>query len=656
MRILVTGGAGFIGSHYLRTLLAGGYRGYEDARVTVLDKLTYAGNLANLEPVADCPRFTFIRGDICDAAALSTVVPGHDLVINFAAETHVDRSIADSADFVSTNVVGVQVLLQACLDAQVRRVVHVSTDEVYGSVASGSWSEDAPLAPNSPYAATKAGGDLIAQAYARTYGLDVCITRCCNNYGPYQFPEKVIPLFVTNLLDGLEVPLYGDGGNIRGWVHVDDHCRGVQLVAERGRAGRVYHIGGDAELTNLELTQALLDCCGAGWDMVARVPDRKGHDRRYCLDDSALRALGYAPQTPFEVGLNATVQWYRENRHWWEPLKRRDASNDAHPATVGATAATAREQISRMNRWLVTGAGGMLGRDLVAVLRRQGENVTALGRDGCGGQAGLDVTDEAAVRAAVMLHRPTVVVNCAAWTAVDDAEAHEADALLVNGHGARHLAAACAAADIRLVQVSTDYVFSGDNQRPYAEDDRAEPRTAYGRTKLAGERAVLELLPDTAYVIRTAWLYGAHGPNFVTAMIRQQAERPTVDVVCDQHGQPTWTVDVADQIAALVRLGARAGIYHAASSGETTWFGLAREVFGLLGADQSRVRAVPSSAYPRPAIRPRYTVLGHGRHVVAEIDPIPAWDVALRRAWPHLRGARVLGVDETVPVLRQQPS
>ncbi len=344
MRVLVTGGAGFIGSHYVRTLLADGYPGFHGAKVTVLDKLTYAGNLANLEPVARSPRFSFIRGDICDPVLLAAVVPGHDVVINFAAETHVDRSIDGASDFVAANVTGVQVLLQACLDAGTRRMVQVSTDEVYGSVAEGSWSEAAPLAPNSPYAAAKAGGDLMALAYARTHGLDVSITRCCNNYGPYQFPEKVIPLFVTNLLDGLQVPLYGDGLNVRGWVHVDDHCRGIQLVAERGKPGTIYHIDGNVELTNTELTQALLECCGAGWDMVARVQDRKGHDRRYSLDDSALRALGYAPRTPFPDGLSATVQWYRENRHWWQPLRqpRRTAGESAGPAAFEQLGTSAR--------------------------------------------------------------------------------------------------------------------------------------------------------------------------------------------------------------------------------------------------------------------------------------------------------------------------
>jgi dTDP-glucose 4,6-dehydratase len=337
VQILVTGGAGFIGSHYVRTLLRGGYPGFEDARVTVLDKLTYAGNLANLEPVSGSSRFTFVQGDICDSTLLQSVLPGHDAVLNFAAETHVDRSIAGASDFVAANVTGVQVLLQACLDAQVRKVIQVSTDEVYGSVANGSWAEDAALEPNSPYAAAKAGGDLMARAYARTHGLDVSVTRCCNNYGPYQFPEKVIPLFVTNLLDGVKVPLYGDGGNIRGWIHVDDHCRGIQLVLERGSRGGVYHINCDAELTNLQLTQALLDCCGAAWDMVDYVADRKGHDRRYSLDDSALRGLGYAPRTPFAAGLAATVRWYEGNRGWWEPLRSPgpQAPGDAGFAAAG---------------------------------------------------------------------------------------------------------------------------------------------------------------------------------------------------------------------------------------------------------------------------------------------------------------------------------
>ncbi|RCG31517.1 dTDP-glucose 4,6-dehydratase [Sphaerisporangium album] len=319
MRVLVTGGAGFIGSHYVRTVLTGGYPSLEGAKVTVLDALTYAGNLANLEPVQG--GFEFVHGDVCDAALVAEVVAGHDLVVNFAAESHVDRSIDGPSAFVRTNVLGTQTVLQACRDAGVGRVVQVSTDEVYGTVEEGSWNEDAPLQPRSPYSAAKAGGDLLARAYAVTYGLPVSITRCGNNYGPYQYPEKAIPLFVTNLLESGKIPLYGDGLNVRDWVHVDDHCRGIQLVAERGEPGEVYNIAGTAELTNLELVQRILDELGADWSVVERVPDRKGHDRRYSLDDSRLRAMGYAPATSFEEGITETVRWYADNPSWWKPLK-----------------------------------------------------------------------------------------------------------------------------------------------------------------------------------------------------------------------------------------------------------------------------------------------------------------------------------------------
>ncbi|MYW90549.1 dTDP-glucose 4,6-dehydratase [Amycolatopsis rubida] len=326
MRVLVTGGAGFIGSHYVRQVLSGAYPTLADAEVVVLDKLTYAGNEANLAPVADSPRLRFVRGDICDTAQVTELMSGIDLVVHFAAESHVDRSILGSADFVLTNVLGTQTLLQAALEAQVGKFVHVSTDEVYGSIQDGSWSEDHVLEPNSPYSASKASSDLIARSYFRTHGLPVCVTRCSNNYGPYQFPEKVIPLFATNLLDGKKVPLYGDGLNIRDWLHVDDHCHGIQLVADGGRPGEVYNIGGGTELTNRELTGRLLAAAGAGWEMVEPVTDRKGHDRRYSVDIAKISGeLGYAPRVSFEDGLAETVRWYADNRAWWEPLKARAA-------------------------------------------------------------------------------------------------------------------------------------------------------------------------------------------------------------------------------------------------------------------------------------------------------------------------------------------
>jgi dTDP-4-dehydrorhamnose reductase len=295
-----------------------------------------------------------------------------------------------------------------------------------------------------------------------------------------------------------------------------------------------------------------------------------------------------------------------------------------------------------VSRWLVTGAGGMLGRDLVIRLDRENEDVTGYSR------SDLDITDAAAVRAALDWGRPAVVINCAAWTAVDDAETHEEAASLVNGTAVAGLAAACADYGTRLVQVSTDYVFDGQARRPYREGDAPAPRTAYGRGKLAGEQAALERLGEDAYVVRTAWLYGAHGANFVRTMIGLERQRPTVDVVDDQSGQPSWTVDVAGQIIALVRSVAAGGIYHATSSGETTWCGLAREVFGLLGADPARVRAATASAYRRPASRPSYSVLGHDGWARAGVEPIGDWRHALGRAFPELLAA--FAADQPQPV------
>ncbi|MFG2344440.1 dTDP-glucose 4,6-dehydratase [Streptomyces phaeochromogenes] len=320
MRILVTGAAGFIGSHFVRNVLEGSYSGWEDAQVTALDKLTYAGNRDNLP--ASHERLVFVRGDVCDRKLLRELVPGHDAVVHFAAETHVDRSLEGAGDFFRTNVLGTQTLLDAVLDSGVERVVHVSTDEVYGSIDEGSWTEEWPLAPNSPYAASKAGSDLVARAYWRSHGVDLSITRCSNNYGPYQHPEKLIPLFVTNLLEGRRVPLYGEGANVREWLHVDDHCRGIHLVLNQGRAGEIYNIGGGNERTNLAITEQLLELTGAGAEAIQRVPDRKAHDLRYSIEETKIREeLGYAPRIGFEQGLAETVAWYRDNPDWWKAAK-----------------------------------------------------------------------------------------------------------------------------------------------------------------------------------------------------------------------------------------------------------------------------------------------------------------------------------------------
>lgn len=310
MRILVTGGAGFIGSWYVRSVLAAEYQGTEQARVTVVDKLTYAGSLGNL-PIGH-PRLTFVHADICLKRPLRRLVRGHDAVVHMAAETHVDRSIDDAAAFTRTNVLGTQNVLESCRLAGVERVVCVSTDEVYGSISSGAWTEQAALAPNSPYAASKAAADLMARAYYATHRVPVMVTRCCNNYGPWQYPEKMMPLFITRLLAGEQVPLYGDGRNVREWLHVSDHCRAIHAVLEKGKAGEVYNIGSGTALANLELTRKLVRLCGATWDQVTHVTDRKGHDVRYALDDGKIRQeLGYRPRVDFEQGLAELVRWQR---------------------------------------------------------------------------------------------------------------------------------------------------------------------------------------------------------------------------------------------------------------------------------------------------------------------------------------------------------
>jgi dTDP-glucose 4,6-dehydratase len=321
MRILVTGGAGFIGSNFIRLIATGKIEG--TSSVLVLDKLTYAGVKGNLDIADRIASYTFVEGDICDVKVIKSILEDVDAVINFAAESHVDRSITGAAEFVQTNIVGVQVLLDSIKESGKKiRFLQVSTDEVYGSIESGSWTEDCPLQPNSPYSASKAGGELLARSYHRTHGLDVVITRCSNNYGTHHFPEKLIPLFITNILEGKKVSVYGSGSNVRDWLHVEDHCRGIHRVLMQGKSGEVYNIGGGRELTNLEITRLILGEMDANESSIEYVEDRKGHDFRYSVDWTKInRELGYEPQVKFEDGLRETIQWYRENEAWWKPLK-----------------------------------------------------------------------------------------------------------------------------------------------------------------------------------------------------------------------------------------------------------------------------------------------------------------------------------------------
>src|SRR5689334_15851634 len=325
--VLVTGGAGFIGSNFVRYAIAH----HPDWQVTTLDKMTYAGRLENLREVMDNPRHRFVKGDIADADVAGPLVAESDYVINFAAETHVDRSIKHAGDFITTDVYGTFVLLEAARDnAGLRRFVQISTDEVYGSVPVGSSRETDELKPRNPYSASKAGADRLAYSYWATYDVPVIITRASNNYGPYQFPEKVIPLFITNALDDIPVPLYGAGLNIRDWMHVNDHCRGIDAVIARGTAGEVYNIGGGNEVRNVDLTHKLLALAGRPLSLIKPVQDRQGHDMRYSLDTGKLRKLGWSPQVAFDEGLKNTVEWYRNNEWWWRPIKENDPAFRAY--------------------------------------------------------------------------------------------------------------------------------------------------------------------------------------------------------------------------------------------------------------------------------------------------------------------------------------
>ena len=321
VEVLVTGGAGFIGSNFVRHALSQ----HPDWRVTTLDKLTYAGRRENLLDVMDHPRHAFVHGDIADGPVSNPLVEQSDLVVHFAAETHVDRSILAAGDFIRTDVEGTFVLLEAARRAKhLRRFVQISTDEVYGSVPTGASRETDELKPRNPYAASKAGADRLAYSYWATYNVPVVITRASNNYGPYQFPEKVIPLFVTNAIDDIPVPLYGDGRNVRDWLHVEDHCRAIDLLIEKGAHGEVYNIGGGNDVMNVDLTTRILGSLGKPLSLIKPVADRPGHDRRYCLDTSKLRSLGWAPKISFEQGLRDTVDWYRANEWWWRPIKEQD--------------------------------------------------------------------------------------------------------------------------------------------------------------------------------------------------------------------------------------------------------------------------------------------------------------------------------------------
>lgn len=660
VRIFVTGGAGFIGSAVCRHLV-----NETNASVVNLDKLTYAANLRSLDPIESNPRYRFCKIDICDTEALAEAFRRFepDAVMHLAAESHVDRSITGSADFIQTNIVGTHALLEAArhyweglsrAQREAFRFLHVSTDEVYGSLGvDGLFAETSPYSPNSPYAASKAAADHLANAWYHTYGLPVIVTNCSNNYGPYHFPEKLIPLVTLNALEGKPLPVYGKGDNVRDWLYVDDHARALNLILRRGRPGENYNIGGRNERTNLEVVEAICGMLdelapdpgiGARRNLIAFVADRPGHDKRYAIDASKLEGeLGWRARENFDTGLRKTVEWYLANEAWWRPLR------------AGVYAG---ERLGLPSRAAVAGKPGIaIVREKknrpVLVIGRNGQVARALNARGfgavshvCLGREAADLNDPSALARAFETHEPALVVNAAAYTAVDKAESEPGIAFAINRDGPARLAKLCAARGIPLVHISTDYVFDGTKDSPYVEDDRIAPLNVYGASKAQGSAAVREHLREHV-ILRTSWVYSPYGSNFVSTMLRLGQSRDEVAVVGDQIGCPTSAQDIAEAIgeiaARLLRGDGEYGTFHLAGTGETSWHGFAEEIFAQAQARGRRVpalRRVSTRDYPTAARRPANSRLDCTRLERSYGVRLPAWKVSLTRC-----------LDKLVPVL-----
>ncbi len=653
MKVLVTGGAGFIGSSVCRYLIE-----QTDVEVTNLDKLTYAANLNSLALVAESSRYRFVEGDICDSCLLDEIFGNFkpDAVMHLAAESHVDRSITGSADFIQTNIVGTYTLLEATRryweglpESRKRefRFLHVSTDEVYGSLgAEGLFSETTAYSPNSPYAASKASADHLVNAWHHTYGLPVLITNCSNNYGPYHFPEKLIPLVILNALEEKPLPVYGKGNNVRDWLYVDDHARALELVLRRGVPGEKYNIGGRNERTNLEVVEAICDYLDEKIpaatvvrrrDLIAFVADRPGHDQRYAIDATKLEdELGWRAQENFETGLRKTIEWYLANENWWRPLR-----SGIYGGERLGLLADGKVRVKPLGRRadkrpiLIVGRHGQVAQALDA-RGFDGVPHVALGRDE------FDLTDPGAVERAFAAHNPGLVVNAAAYTAVDKAESERDVAFAVNSDGAAILARLCAEAKIPLIHISTDYVFDGTKNAPYVEDDPTAPLNVYGASKAEGEEAIRGLLREHV-ILRTSWVCSSTGSNFVKTMLRLAENRDELKVVDDQRGAPTFATDIADAIgvisARLLSGDGAYGTFHLAGSGETTWCGFAREIFAQLvasGMKSPNVIAIPTGNYPTPAQRPMNSRLNCRKIKDAYGIVLPDWKISLGQCLDEL--------------------
>lgn len=648
-RVLVTGGAGFIGSAVCRHLIE-----ETDTEVVNIDKLTYAANLSSLASIEGHERYRFVRGDICDAALMEETFRRFepDAVMHLAAESHVDRSITGSADFIQTNIVGTHVLLETARRyweglARSRRdafrFLHISTDEVYGTLgAEGFFAETTPYSPNSPYSASKASADHLVNAWHHTYGLPVLITNCSNNYGPYHFPEKLIPLVILNALEGKSLPVYGRGDNVRDWLYVEDHARALALVLREGRPGEKYNIGGRNERTNLEVVKTICDsldelvpsdAIGRRRELIAFVADRPGHDKRYAIDAGKIeKELGWRAKETFETGLRKTVEWYLANEDWWRPLREKVYGGER----LGLLPATRKRR-------------GGSGAHPILVIGKTGQVARALDMKGFGdvphvalGREAADLSSPEMLAQAFATHRPRLVVNAAAYTAVDRAESEPELAYAVNRDGPARLAELCAAAGIPLIHLSTDYVFDGTKPSPYVEDDPIAPLGVYGASKAEGEAMLRDRLAEHV-ILRTSWVYSATGSNFVKTMLRLGEQRDELAVVDDQIGAPTAADDIATAIAEIARRlldgTGEFGTFHMTGTGETSWYGFAKEIFAQTLKDGRKVpvlRPIPTKDYPTPAHRPANSRLDCAKLEKTYGIRLPHWRTSLENCLADL--------------------
>ena len=616
MNMIVTGGAGFIGSNFIFYMM----ERYPEYRIICLDSLTYAGNLDTLTPVMGNSNFRFVKASITDREAVYRLFEEEhpDVVVNFAAESHVDRSIENPESFLDTNIKGTAMLMDACRKYGIERYHQVSTDEVYGDLPLDRpnlfFTEETPLHTSSPYSSSKASADLLVQAYHRTYGLPVTISRCSNNYGPYQFPEKLIPLMIANALNDKSLPVYGEGKNVRDWLYVEDHCKAIDLILHKGKVGEVYNIGGHNERQNIEIVKRICKELDKPESLITYVTDRKGHDMRYAIDPAKIHAeLGWLPETMFEEGIQKTIQWYLENRDWWENILN--------------------GEYQKM-KVLVTGAKGQLGHDVIEELGKRG--IRAIGVD----IDEMDITEEDSVQKVMAEHYPDAVIHCAAWTAVDAAEDCPEKVQMINAKGTEYLAKACKKMGSKMMYISTDYVFDGQGEMPWEPDrDAYAPLNVYGQSKLDGELAVREML-DHYFIVRIAWVFGLHGNNFVKTMLNLGKKYESLRVVNDQIGTPTYTKDLARLLVDMIQTD-KYGYYHATNEGGyISWHEFACEIFrqarelGHEVYDSSRLNVAPVSTEEygvSKAQRPFNSRLDKTKLKANGFEPLPEWKDALSR-------------------------